>query len=214
MNWTHIFEIAISCLVGVGGVGVVFFGLTKWTSDIIAERLSKKYQLQLEKEIEKYKAELNKKEYVSKTRFNTEFQMYQDLAEKNITMVYCAGEAVMISQGMLESEVEIEEFIKRFCDSINDAGITNRKYAPFISERIYTRYLLLEQSATEIFTLIKAWVQYRHGETHNFKISDTTYHSITEVTKAMIDKQKIISNDSDQLLRELRDYLSKLEVIE
>lgn len=214
MEWSQIAELLLACLTGVGGVGIVFVGITKWTTDIIAERLSKKYQLQLNKEIEKYKTELNKKEYVSKARFDAEFQMYQNLSEKNITMIYCAGEAVMISRGMLENEAEIDIFIERFCNSINDAGITNKKYAPFISEQIYDKYLSLERNTTEIFLLLKAWKQYRQKGSFNVIIYDSTYHNINEVIQAMKNKQEVLSDDSDKMLIELRKYLSKLEAFE
>lgn len=82
MDWAKIAEFAFSCIVAVGGIGAVFTGVVKWSSDIIADRLSRKYQIQLEKEKEKYKTELSRKEYISKTRFEAEFSMYKELSEK------------------------------------------------------------------------------------------------------------------------------------
>lgn len=52
MDWGKIAEITIACIAAVGGIGAVFVGVIKWSSDIIADRLSRKYQIQLDKEKE------------------------------------------------------------------------------------------------------------------------------------------------------------------
>ena len=93
MDWNKIGEIALSVIVAFGGAGAIAIGAVKWISKILADRLSRKYQLQLDEKLETVKTALNKKEYISKTRFDAEFRMYQELSEKNIAMVYCAGEA-------------------------------------------------------------------------------------------------------------------------
>ena len=73
IDWHRVAEIALTCIASVGGIGVIIIGVVKFCGDRIADRLSQKYQLQMDKEIERYKSELSKKEYVSKTRFETEF---------------------------------------------------------------------------------------------------------------------------------------------
>ncbi len=73
IDWHKIAEIAITCIASVGRVGAIIVGVVKYGGDKIAERLSMKYQLQFDKEKVLDRTELNKKEYMRKTRFDTEF---------------------------------------------------------------------------------------------------------------------------------------------
>ena len=214
MDWAKIAEFAFSCIVAVGGIGAVFTGVVKWSSDIIADRLSRKYQIQLEKEKEKYKTELSRKEYISKTRFEAEFSMYKELSEKNISMVYCVGEATVITRWAPCPDDEITDVMQRLCDQINAAELANKRYAPFIQEVFFDKYCMLEKQATEIFRLFKAWKQYRDGEQFAFVIGENLYHNQEEVQEAIGTKQKALSNNSDNLLKELREHLRTLDVLE
>ncbi len=107
MNWGKIAEIALTCIASVGGVGAIIIAVVKFSSSIMADRLSKKYQLQLDKEIEKFKAELNKKEYVSKTRFDAEFSIYRELTSAFSRMV--TNVSILIPPGYVEESADIFE---------------------------------------------------------------------------------------------------------
>lgn len=56
MSWADIWKIILAALASVGGVGGLIILVIKFSSNLIAERLSQKYQLSLQKELEKYKA--------------------------------------------------------------------------------------------------------------------------------------------------------------
>ena len=214
MDWAKIAEMAFTFIASIGGIGVIVTGVVKYLSDYIAEKLSKKYQLQLNKELEKYKTTLSKKEYVSKTRFDAEFRMYQELSEKNITMVYNAGQSVLIARGASFTDAEIDQIIENICNSINDAEMTNKRYAPFISQEIYNQYLILEKTSSEILSLLKVWKMYNRGDVFNFRTHGNTYHNQQEVNRAIEIKQKYLSDRSNDLLDILREYLRKLDVME
>lgn len=81
MNWSDIWKIILAALTSVGGVGSLMVLATKFASNTIAERLSQKYELKLQKELETFKSALTKREYVSKTRFDTEFRIYRELSQ-------------------------------------------------------------------------------------------------------------------------------------
>ena len=49
-------EIVLSVLASVGGIGIVFTAVIKFSSDFIAKRLEERYSLKLNKELEKYKS--------------------------------------------------------------------------------------------------------------------------------------------------------------
>ena len=87
MSWNDIWKIVLACIASVGGIGGLITACVKFCSGIIADRLSKNYQMHLNAEIERIKTELSKKEYVSKTRFDTEFSIYRDLSTAFFKMV-------------------------------------------------------------------------------------------------------------------------------
>ena len=214
MDWSKVVEIALTCIASVGGIGAIIVWVIKFSSDTIADRLSKKYQLTLEKEKELYKTKLNNKEYVSKTRFDAAFQMYQSLSKQNLSLVYCAGETIRIVRGAPYSDEEINQFAQRFCDLLNETQIVNRQYAPFIDKEVYGKYSALEREAAELFLLFKGWRQYRTGETAALNICDEEYRNQQEINQAMETKQKQLADNSEKLLNSLREYLNSLDVWE
>lgn len=214
MDASQIWTIVTACIVSAGGIGGIVIAVIKVSSNFIADRLSSQYENKLARTLERYKAELSKKEYVSKTRFDSEFRMYQELSGKNLSIVYCAGESVVITQGAPYSSNEVDQFIEKYCSQLNDAEITNKRYAPFIAKEIYEKYLSLEKKASEIFRLLKFWKQYQMEDGFSVIIDKATYHNQAEIAQAIKDKQKILSGDSDALLCDLREYLSKLDVLE
>ena len=82
MSWADIWKIILAALASVGGIGGLIIFVIKFSSNLIAERLSQKYQLSLQKELEKYKAGVENKTYISKARFNREFSMYLRLVRE------------------------------------------------------------------------------------------------------------------------------------
>lgn len=214
MNLQDLTSIVTACIISAGGVGAVVWLAVKCICGIIAERMAKDYEEKLDEKLEKLKYQLGKKQFVSKTRFEAEFRMYQELSEKNLSMVYCAGESVMIVRGQPYSDEEINQFMQKYCDRLNDAEITNKRYAPFIAKEVYEKYLSLEKEANEIFRLLRVWNQYLTESGFAFTISNKTYHTQSEVVQAIEEKQKILSDDLNSITCELRDYLCKLDVLE
>ena len=82
----QILSIAGACIVSAGGIGAIIIGVIKFTSNSIADALSKKYELKLNKELELYKAGVENKIYISKTKFDTEFQLYRQLSKSFTNM--------------------------------------------------------------------------------------------------------------------------------
>ena len=54
----QILSIAGACIVSAGGIGAIIIGVIKFTSNSIADALSKKYELKLNKELELYKCHI------------------------------------------------------------------------------------------------------------------------------------------------------------
>ena len=73
MDWNTILETSAAVIVSFGGAGAIIAGVTKFAADKIADKLEKKYELKLSKELESFKSKLENRSYVSKTRFDAEF---------------------------------------------------------------------------------------------------------------------------------------------
>lgn len=76
-----ILKIVLAVLASFGGISGIFFLVVKKSSEIIAERLKKKYDLKLNEELERYKANIDNKIYISKTKFDAEFDIYRRLSK-------------------------------------------------------------------------------------------------------------------------------------
>lgn len=76
-----VWEIVVAVVGGLGGIGVIFGAVIYFTSNFIAERLQKKYELKLNEKFEKYKGNIDNKTYISKTKFDAEFGIYRSLSK-------------------------------------------------------------------------------------------------------------------------------------
>lgn len=84
---TVVIQIALAVIITSGGILGIILAIIKFSSNIIAERLSKNYELKLNKELEKYKSNLDSKIYITKAKFDKEFELYQQLSRSFFYMV-------------------------------------------------------------------------------------------------------------------------------
>ena len=87
-----IFALFGKVVASLGGAGLIIIGLSSWIGKIWADKLMETQRKQNQKEIEKFKSELHKElellkaknekmNYITKTQFDAEFRMYQELSE-------------------------------------------------------------------------------------------------------------------------------------
>ena len=79
MDFTAVLKIASVIIVSLGGAGAIIVALTNFIANKIAKRLEDKYQLKLDKELEKYKATLERRTYVTKNQFDLELETYRKI---------------------------------------------------------------------------------------------------------------------------------------
>ena len=145
MSWADVGQIATAAILSAGGIGAIIIGAVHFSANHIADRLSKSYEAKLAQELEKYKSDLSKKEYVSKTRFDTEFQIYRDLSVVFFDLVKEIN--ALIPYGLTSKpadEKEREELENKYLQEASrlavDAQDTLNKNAPFIPEPLYDAY--------------------------------------------------------------------------
>ena len=210
MTWDDVLKIAAAVFAGVGGISGIIILAVKFASNIIAKRLEERYTLRLNKELEEYKSALENKNYISNVRFDREFEMYQELSEKNITLVYGIGEAVLITRGIYEDDpYRVDKHVEKLYISLNNAELTTKKYAAFIDEELFNKFHELQEQAAYICKLFNFWHMNTDGVL-NLKEEKYTRETAKEAIET---KQKVLSNLSDAIIKDMRNYLNHLVVI-
>lgn len=82
MNGIDILQIATATIISAGGIGAIIIAAVQFTSNIIADKISKKYELKLNESLESYKSNLDKENHISRAMFDKEFEYYQLLSRK------------------------------------------------------------------------------------------------------------------------------------
>ncbi len=209
IDWNKVVEIAIACIASIGGGGAIIVWIAKVLSDSIADKLSKKYQLQLDKEKEKYKTELSKKEYVSKTRFDAEFNIYRELSSAFCTMV--KDISVMIPTGFswqpagkeAQKKYEDECYVTANSSTVK-AQDTLYASAAFIPENFFGEYesiLKLCKQQLNVFA---------------FRYNVLSLESEEEKRSLTLDDYKRTKEINEKWMKhngKIREYLATLDVI-
>lgn len=103
---------------------------------------------------------------------------------------------------------EIDRHKEKVCDAINSAELITKRYAPFIDENIFNKYREIQNQATTIFSLFKFWCR---NENSIFITKGVRYNR-EDAYKAIEEKQISLSELSDSIIREMRDYLNSLTI--
>ena len=210
MDFSQIASIATACIVSAGGVGGIAIAVIKFSSNIIAERISAQYENKLEQTLEKYKTELSKKEYVSQVRFDAEFEIYRTLSKefstavKNISLMIPNGMAYFPADKDKRKEYENKQYV-----DANNAVVTAQDalYAngAFISEELYNKYNeILHLCSQQLNAFQRRYnVLYFASQEKKENYTDKEY----ERTRTIKEKWLELNNN-------VREYISKLEVID
>ena len=70
MNGIDILQIATATIISAGGIGAIIIAAVQFTSNIIADKISKKYELKLNESLESYKSNLDKGNHISRAMFD------------------------------------------------------------------------------------------------------------------------------------------------
>ena len=203
----QIFSIAGACIVSAGGIGAIIIGVIKFTSNSIADALSKKYELKLNKELELYKAGVENKIYISKTKFDTEFQLYRQLSKSFTNMT---KEVSQLFPSFTKDVRDDYDKYKPLHDKAVDAIILAQDElcasAAFISADLYEKFAEIEKlckqqlSDFQDFRLRPDAEEYRNDCREAFQ---ETYKRTREINEKF-----------KSLLEIMREYISRLDVIE
>lgn len=217
-----IFALFGKIVAAVGGAGVIIIGLSSWIGKIWADKLMETQRKQNQKEIEKFKSELHKElellkaknekmNYMTKTQFDAEFKMYQELSEACFLMFL--DNSLLFPRGIdyLPREEEerkkvFEERYKAARDSLILYQNMLYKYAPFISVRLYKFFEQLRELAHR---QVQWYPDFVLGRLESDVIKELKDEKI-----ACRERTKKIEDLHKKLIEELREYLQSLKVQE
>ncbi|HIX14461.1 MAG TPA: hypothetical protein H9740_01830 [Candidatus Hungatella pullicola] len=206
MDWDAILKIGVTIIVSFGGAGAIIAGVVKFAVNEIANSLQKKYELKLSKELEDYKTVLGNKSYVSKTRFDAEFEIYRELSGKSANMVKEVSQ--LFPSFTRDSRDDYDTYKKRYDTALDtvvafqDALASN---APFISSEVQALFRSLELKCK---TQLGDFVDFRLRPDAKDYVRDRK-----DEYKAVWKRTKDIQEELDSIIQNLREYLGKLEVI-
>ena len=203
----QILSIAGACIVSAGGIGAIIIGVTKFTSNSIADALSNRYELKLNKELELYKAGVENKIYISKTKFDTEFQLYRQLSKSFTNMTKEVSQLFpSFTKDVRDDYDKYKPQHDRAVDAIILAQDELCASAAFISADLYEKFAEIEKlcklqlSDFQDFRLRPDAEEYRSDCREAFQ---ETYKRTREINEKF-----------KNLLEIMREYISRLDVIE
>lgn len=208
MEFKDIAAIVGAGIVSAGGIGGIIIAVVKFCSNLIADRLSAKYEDKLQKEMERYKTELSKKEYVSKTRFDVEFAIYRDLSKtfsetvRAITLMIPCGIAYYPADKDAKEKYENNLYDQAIRATVAARDTLNGNI-PFIQKTMFEKFNeILSLCNMQLGAFNRRWNKLYFAENKN------------SFTSEEYERSKEISDKFKALCSEMRTYLSSLDVVE
>lgn len=205
----EVIKIALEIIAGVGGIGVVFTAVVAFSSNFIADKLQKKYQLKLDEELEKYKAGLTNKIYISKTKFDAEFSIYQSLSRAFSECVKAFS--ILIPRGLVnvpaDTEIREKQDNEHYSNARNAYVVAQdelSKSIPFIPKEFCDGYRkLLKLCSLQLYDFEQRWnVSYIGTKEEKSALGRDSYQRTEEINKQF-----------DELNETIREYLTRLDVL-
>ena len=218
MNWDGVFKTIAAAIISVGGAGAIIAFIAKYASDRIAERMLRKYDAKLNKDLEQYKHDLEieterycrKSEnltFVTKKQFETEFSAYQAIFESlydfsvRTTSLYPVFEHVPVDE-QKKKEYYTGKY-NEFCSAFNRFSEILEKNAPFIPKDIYEIFVTIRTHANDI---AKMYPDIRIIDNPIFKAD----HREMELDNYQ--KTNDFKDEIEAAKEKIREYLSTLKV--
>lgn len=230
-TWNDVAKIIGTIVGALGGISVISIAVIKYSSNIIADRLSKKYSLDLDKKLETHKSILENKNYKSKVRFDKEFEVYTELSEKSLDAVSATSNMIhFLNSNMLTTD--FKEKKSEIVNKYNLANSINQKYSAFMQEHIYDEYFQLFMLFRRLLNYFTYYERTKkkleiEGGTDNFIITilppytseyykDKAYvneeYTLTTLREKIILLQKDVSEKSNSISKNLRKEMQTWEV--
>lgn len=210
MSWDDVWKIVLCAVGSAGGIGAIIVCAVKYASNIIASRLSQKYEAKLQEELEKHRAVMEKKTYITKAQYDTEFGIYRSIS-KNFFEALVAFNSIFSADYRFESQFTPTSFeqartaFMKVATKLQAAQDTLYENAAFITKPLYDKYENFLVEATGLF-----W-EYKE------KLFSEQIKDVIEDSNWLDAKHQCVKRLEDMLFalnEELRIYLQNLTIVE
>ena len=159
--------------------------------------------------IESKRVKNERKLHAQRVQFDYEFNLYQILAEKHLTMVYDIGAAVVISRGGKYPNIDTnKDFISLAAQHIDEADVQNKRSAPFISKDIFEAYKELGKLSFKALSIFDLYCKFEETRMPTQNYQGRQYTKI-DAQRELESLQKEVSALSDNVLDKVRDYINE-----
>lgn len=227
MDIKAIFSVAIAVIGSLGGGGVIVWGLSSWLGKVWANRIMEKERLEFTQQLEDYKSKLaqeldyvgaiqNKALYISKSQYDNEYRIYQEIWDKlykcivQTTHLYPVFENVPSDKEGLEA-YNLEKY-HTFIETYNLFSTAIDCYAPFYKEDFYQRFVEIRKICNEIGIIFKTEnFDRKYNESYKYVRNEPMCKEDLERTRKYRGELK----DLQESLRiGIRNYLNSLRLTE
>lgn len=222
------FEIAGAVILSLGGGSAIVWGLSSWLGKVWANRILESEKVKYSKQIEEYKAELeksisrinaeqDKRLYISKTQYDNEYKIYQNIWEK---LNNCVLTTIALYPGGIENvpvdEKEKEEYQmekhKKYVQAYNEFSKAIQDNAPFYTKKFYGSFVAIRNDCSSIGDL---FFHYEWDIKYNLSYTLCRDEKMTsEERREMMETRKRIVANKEVLQDEIREYLLSLRLQE
>ena len=201
---------ALAIIASVGGAGVIIIFVGKWLAKLSADALMKKMESEFNEKLEKLKSGLEKRNYISKARFDLEIEVYRQLSEAAFLMaidldnLFQEFERIYLDKES-KRKMKKDNYSKATVsfDRANQAIIQN---APFIPRNTHELFLDVRDECME---------QINFFLSHHLEEDSEEYRrDLEEQYLECSNRAKTISDKMDLLIDKLREHIDKLDVLE
>ena len=207
ISWTEVLKIALGVIAALGGGGAIVAGLSSWLGKVWADRLMVKETAKFREDLERLTKQLERKNYVSKVRFDAEFAIYRELCantdemERAVYMLFPAG----IDHLPKDEEQKKAMFAERYKNALAAYGKANKSLVQngaFIPTEIHDLFYKVNDLCRMQVNLYPYYLR-----TGNDKLDQS--HEL-----ACRNRTLEIEEEYKKLQEKLREYLKTLDVVD
>ena len=204
---SEFWQTVIGVLGSIGIGGAIVAGFSSWVGKVWANRLMAKESAKFREVLERLTKQLERKNYVSKVRFDTEFAIYRELS-KNLVLVVQNARVLFPDKGLQYAPVDKQEqiYIKNYqdaCRSYNTFSSCLASNCAFIVDDIY-----------HDFESIREKIDHQIQFYHRLFLSGNRIPIDTEEEQTCWSYTEEIYDELKTLQNKLRNYLKTLDVMD
>jgi len=207
MKWIDVWKIVICAIGSAGGVGAIIVVAIRFSVNMIADRLSKKYESKLQKELEEYKSILEGKNYISKVQFDMEFEIYKNISGALFDTVRTMNSAFSPDYYVESQPNKIDSAIDSLVSIANNLQSAQDELhgkSAFIPAELFEKYNEIIVEAQDLF-----WEYSEMIKKEKMQQDKRTVEWVKEKYK----QTEIIDEKRKQINDELRIYLRNIVIV-